>query len=543
MTKREFLDRLERCLASLDAGERASMVDFYSEQIDDRMDDGMGEEQAVASLESPEDIAANILALRAESQAQAKADAPTASGTAVQSPSKTKGCLHMVGKVLLWTCAIIGILILLPVACGIACAVATAYLCLWVADLCLGVGALVCMFVGALSIVACVVAPASGVLATVANVAVIAGFFGTAILLAIATYLFGKLLVMLVVWSVRAVRGRTGHARDAVPVSPKEYPSMPMPPMAGGVAGSVESAGERPRRRMPLWGAAAIGSTVVVLASVCTVLGTIAVAGGPEGLAEQAGHSLKGEAHSFDASVVDRIEVGNAPHENGSSQERYFYRVYLGVSSDDQIHVIEPDGETVLMFWGGVASVDARQSGPTVDITVDVHEELAFANPVASLDTIAGGPYSNWLRIYVPEGWKGTIAVTSATAQVTARPLITGSQVLAIDGNLELRAHGIDLVGVSANAAELTAEAIGLQEVSVEGELQVNQGQARGWAWLSKVDAKRGVFGGEQVHVTGCEIGAIKADAGTTVDEGRDDELPGEPDEWEGSEELAVERA
>ena len=59
MTKREFLDRLERCLASLDAGERASMVDFYSEQIDDRMDDGMSEEPAVASLDSPKDIAAN----------------------------------------------------------------------------------------------------------------------------------------------------------------------------------------------------------------------------------------------------------------------------------------------------------------------------------------------------------------------------------------------------------------------------------------------------------------------------------------------------
>ena len=518
MTKREFLDRLERCLASLDAGERAAMVDFYSEQIDDRIDDGMTESQAVASLESPEDIAANILAQRAESQAQAKSGpSPT---PAAENPSKPKGCLHTIGKVLLWTCAIIGILILLPFACGIACAVATAYLCLWVADLCLGVGALACMFIGALSIVACVVAPASGVLATVANVAVIAGFFGTTILLAIATYLFAKLLVMLVVWIVRAIKGRAGRARTTATVSAKEYPSMPMPPMAEK---------ERPRRRMPLWGVAAIGSTVVVLASVCTVLGTIAVAGGPEGLAEQAGYSLKGETHSFDASVVDRIEISDAPQENGSRQGHYFYRVYLGVSADDQVHVVEPDGDVALMAWGSVVNADARQVGSTVNVTVGAHEGPIFANPVASLDTIAGGPYSNWLRVYVPQGWKGTISVNSATAQVEAMPFREAEEKLSIDGNLELHADNITLTGVDANAAELTADAVRLDGVSIEGELQVNEGKTLGWALLDGVEAKRGVFGGDQVHVIESEIGTIKAEAGTTVD----GVLPDMYDRWE----------
>ena len=553
MTEREFLDRLERCLASLDAGERAAMVDFYSEQIEDRIDDGMTEAQAVASLESPEDIAANILAQRAESQSQAQdqsqsqasagAASSTAPGAGAQSPAKPKGCLHMAGKVLLWICAAIGILLLLPVACGVACAVVSLYLCLWVVDLCLGIVALACVFVGALSIVACMVSPATGMLATVANVAVIAGFFWMAVLMAIATYFFGKLLVMLVVWSVRAVRGRAGRTRDAAPVSPKEYPSMPMPPMDGGGTGTAGSAGEKPRRRMPLWGVAAIGSTVVVLASAFTVLGTIGAAGGPEELAEQAGSSLRGEAHGFDASTVDRIEVGNAPYGNGSDQGRHFYHVYLGVSSDNQIHVVEPNGETAMMFWGSVADVDARQVGSTVDVTVDAHDELVFANPVASFGAMAGDPYRTRLRIYVPQGWKGAIAVNSATAQVEAMPLIMGSQELAIDGNLELRANSIDLVGVSANAAELTAETIGLQAVSIKEELQVNQGQARGWAWLSKVDAKRGAFGGEQVHVTDCEIGTVEANVGTTVDEARDDELPGERDEWKERGESTVERA
>lgn len=100
MTKREFLDRLERCLASLDPSERASMVDFYSEQIDDRMDDGMTESQAVASLESPEDIAANILSLRSESPAVSEPPAEPV----------RKGAGYVIKKVLLWICAGIGII-------------------------------------------------------------------------------------------------------------------------------------------------------------------------------------------------------------------------------------------------------------------------------------------------------------------------------------------------------------------------------------------------------------------------------------------------
>lgn len=66
MLKQEFITRLSRCLASLPEEERQNTLEFYIEQIDDRIDDGMREDQAVASLEAPEDIAANILAEREE---------------------------------------------------------------------------------------------------------------------------------------------------------------------------------------------------------------------------------------------------------------------------------------------------------------------------------------------------------------------------------------------------------------------------------------------------------------------------------------------
>lgn len=61
MRKQEFMRRLSNCLVLLPETERQATLEFYIEQIDDRIDDGMDEEQAVASLESPEDIAAAIL--------------------------------------------------------------------------------------------------------------------------------------------------------------------------------------------------------------------------------------------------------------------------------------------------------------------------------------------------------------------------------------------------------------------------------------------------------------------------------------------------
>ena len=56
MTKREFLTRLER---QIPEEEREEQLAFYSEMIDDRMEEGMSEEEAVASIgvgERPEEV-------------------------------------------------------------------------------------------------------------------------------------------------------------------------------------------------------------------------------------------------------------------------------------------------------------------------------------------------------------------------------------------------------------------------------------------------------------------------------------------------------
>ena len=61
MTKADFLKALATRLSSLSEIDVARSLDYYEEMIDDRMDDGMTEEEAVAAAGSPEDAAREIL--------------------------------------------------------------------------------------------------------------------------------------------------------------------------------------------------------------------------------------------------------------------------------------------------------------------------------------------------------------------------------------------------------------------------------------------------------------------------------------------------
>ena len=62
MNKQEFLDRLQAgisCLTESDARER---LNFYSEMIDDRIEEGLSEQEAVAQIGDVNEIIASILA-------------------------------------------------------------------------------------------------------------------------------------------------------------------------------------------------------------------------------------------------------------------------------------------------------------------------------------------------------------------------------------------------------------------------------------------------------------------------------------------------
>ena len=62
MNKREFLNSLGARLTGLPDEDAARYLDYYSEMIDDRIEEGMSEEEAVADLGSIESIFSSIIA-------------------------------------------------------------------------------------------------------------------------------------------------------------------------------------------------------------------------------------------------------------------------------------------------------------------------------------------------------------------------------------------------------------------------------------------------------------------------------------------------
>lgn len=62
MSKTEFLEELRRALSKLPSYEVEQSIAFYAEMIDDRMEDGMNEAEAVAALGPVGLIAAQITA-------------------------------------------------------------------------------------------------------------------------------------------------------------------------------------------------------------------------------------------------------------------------------------------------------------------------------------------------------------------------------------------------------------------------------------------------------------------------------------------------
>ena len=61
MTKYDFLELLEEKLSGLPEKELAERLTFYGEMIDDRMEEGLSEEEAVAAIGNVEDIVSQVL--------------------------------------------------------------------------------------------------------------------------------------------------------------------------------------------------------------------------------------------------------------------------------------------------------------------------------------------------------------------------------------------------------------------------------------------------------------------------------------------------
>ena len=62
MSKQEFLSRLKEELSGLPEDDIAERLDFYAEMIDERMDDGLSEEEAVADIGPIEKVVSETIA-------------------------------------------------------------------------------------------------------------------------------------------------------------------------------------------------------------------------------------------------------------------------------------------------------------------------------------------------------------------------------------------------------------------------------------------------------------------------------------------------
>ena len=78
MNKQTFVEELRARLAALPEDEREKLIDYYGEMIDDRVEEGLSEEEAVAALGDAADIAGAFLDTGARSVPRGEAETVTA---------------------------------------------------------------------------------------------------------------------------------------------------------------------------------------------------------------------------------------------------------------------------------------------------------------------------------------------------------------------------------------------------------------------------------------------------------------------------------
>jgi uncharacterized membrane protein len=141
MTKAEFLMRLQEQIREYPSEETEQSLNYYSEMIDDRMEDGMTEAEAIASLGAVEDIAEEI-----------KCELPLTTLVKYKAKEKTKGkSMPVWGIVLLvlgspiWLSLLLVIIVVVLVLYLAVWCVALAFWCVDVSFAAASVSCLVCI--------------------------------------------------------------------------------------------------------------------------------------------------------------------------------------------------------------------------------------------------------------------------------------------------------------------------------------------------------------------------------------------------------------
>ncbi len=117
MTRDEFLGRLGELLACLPAEQVEETRQFYAEAIADRMEDGMSEEEAVAAMGAPGEVAEATLD-----------DLPAVPRAIARTRRRSTA--------LLWTLTVVGSPVWVPLLIAFVAVALSVYVCIWVLALC-----------------------------------------------------------------------------------------------------------------------------------------------------------------------------------------------------------------------------------------------------------------------------------------------------------------------------------------------------------------------------------------------------------------------
>ena len=168
MTKLKFLLELEKNLSALPQEDIEERLTFYSEMIEDRVEEGISEEDAVAQIGNIEEIAAQILADHKVEEPAFGEETVTAEGAPVTEPAQPKSRMKA------WeiTFLVLGSPIWLSLLIGVIAIVFSAYVSLW--------SVIISLWAVFVSLAACAVALPIGGIAFICNGYVHYGLAGIA---------------------------------------------------------------------------------------------------------------------------------------------------------------------------------------------------------------------------------------------------------------------------------------------------------------------------------------------------------------------------
>lgn len=201
MTRDEFLIQLGELLACLPADQVEETKAFYAEAIADRMEDGMSEEEAVAAMGTPGEVAEATLD-----------DLPAVPRAIARTRRRSTA--------LLWVLAIVGSPVWVPLLLAFVVMALAVYVCIWVLALCVWVIAAALGAVGAAALALVAAGVAVGhVPYVIAMLGCGLAFIGAALLVGAGAWAVSKQIARLsALWARKAAspfwkdRGEKGGA-------------------------------------------------------------------------------------------------------------------------------------------------------------------------------------------------------------------------------------------------------------------------------------------------------------------------------------------